>query len=110
MRISRVAAIALTVAAAVTACDQLTTVAPPDGDVFDAPIPGLSNAELAAFARGDAEFARPFSPNAGLGPIFNDVSCAACHSGDGRGQLRNALFRIGDESNEFQRGIGGPQI
>lgn len=98
------------IAAALVACDQLTTVKPPDGDVFDAPLEGLSPAELAAFARGDAEFARPFSPNTGLGPIFNDVSCAACHSGDGRGQLRNALFRIGDESNDFMRSVGGPQI
>ena len=106
---SIVAALAVTVTT-VVACDQLTTVAPPDGDVFDAPVEGLSGAELAAFARGDAEFARPFSPNAGLGPIFNDVSCAACHSGDGRGQLRNALLRIGDPSNDFLRGIGGPQI
>ena len=110
MRISRIAALLLCTAAAITACDQLTTVAPPDGDVFDAPVDGLSGPELAAFARGDEEFGRPFSPNAGLGPIFNDVSCAACHSGDGRGQLRNALIRIGDVSNDFHRAIGGPQI
>jgi CxxC motif-containing protein (DUF1111 family) len=110
MRIARISALALSAAVAVAACDQLTTVAPPDGDVFDAPVEGLSGPELAAFARGDEEFGRPFSPNMGLGPIFNDVSCAACHSGDGRGQLRNALFRIGDESNDFQRAIGGPQI
>ena len=110
MRLSAVAALALSSAVAIAACDQLTTVAPPDGDLFDAPIEGLSAAELAAFARGDEEFGRPFSPNAGLGPIFNDVSCAACHSGDGRGQLRNALFRIGDASNDFESAIGGPQI
>ena len=91
-------------------CDQLTTVGPPDGDVFDAPLSGLSSAELAAFARGDAEFERQFSPNTGLGPIFNDVSCATCHSGDGRGQLRNALLRIGEPDNDFLASIGGPQI
>ena len=95
---------------AVAACDQLTTVQPPDGDVFDAPVEGLTSGELAAFVRGDEEFGRPFSPNAGLGPIFNDVSCASCHSGDGRGQLRNALHRVGDASNDFERAIGGPQI
>src|SRR5688572_26861678 len=102
--------IALLTLTAALACDQLTTVAPPDGDVFDAPIDGLSDAEMAAFARGDAEFERQFSPNTGLGPIFNDVSCATCHSGDGRGQLRNSLHRIGDPSNDFERAIGGPQI
>lgn len=103
-------ALSLVAAVAVAACDQLTTVQPPDGDVFDAPVEGLTTSELAAFVRGDAEFARPFSPNGGLGPIFNDVSCAACHSGDGRGHLRNALHRIGDPSNDFERAIGGPQI
>jgi CxxC motif-containing protein (DUF1111 family) len=103
-------ATALLSALAATACDQLTTVAPPDGDVFDAPVEGLSDAELAAFARGDAEFGRQFAPNTGLGPIFNDVSCATCHSGDGRGQLRNALTRIGDQTNGFLADVGGPQI
>ena len=91
-------------------CDQLTTVAPADGDVFDAPLEGLTQSELAAFARGDAEFGRQFAPNTGLGPIFNDVSCATCHSGDGRGQLRNALLRIGSAADGFLSDLGGPQI
>jgi CxxC motif-containing protein (DUF1111 family) len=97
-------------AVAIAACDQLTTVGPADGDVFDAPIDGLSDAEMAAFGRGDAEFGRQFSPNTGLGPIFNDVSCATCHSGDGRGHPRNALIRIGSDADSFQNSIGGPQI
>src|SRR5688572_9766051 len=101
---------ALALGLSLGACDQLTTVAPADGDVFDAPVEGLTASELAAFARGDAEFGRQFAPNTGLGPIFNDVSCATCHSGDGRGQLRNALFRIGSETDDFLRPIGGPQI
>lgn len=103
-------ALLLCAAVAVVACDQLTTVAPPDGDVFDAPVEGLSDAEMAAFARGDAEFERQFAPNTGLGPIFNDVSCATCHSGDGRGRPRNALIRIGSDADSFQNSLGGPQI
>jgi CxxC motif-containing protein (DUF1111 family) len=95
---------------AVGACDHLATQAPPDGDVFDAPIDGLTAAELAAFARGDAEFERRFAPSSGLGPIFNNASCGACHSGDGRGFLDNALQRIGSESDDFLRSVGGPQI
>jgi len=110
MKPGHLLAFTLAAGVALAACDQLTTVQPPDGDVFDAPVEGLTTSELAAFVRGDVEFGRPFSPNAGLGPIFNDVSCAACHSGDGRGQLRNALHRIGDSSNDFERAIGGPQI
>lgn len=109
-KISHSFALLLCGAVAIAACDQLTTVAPPDGDLFDAPIEGLTDAELAAFARGDEEFGRQFAPNTGLGPIFNDVSCATCHSGDGRGRPRNALIRIGSDADSFQNSIGGPQI
>ncbi|MGH7679914.1 MAG: di-heme oxidoredictase family protein [Gemmatimonadaceae bacterium] len=109
-RASNLVALLLAGSVAIAACDQLTTVAPPDGDVFDAPVEGLTDAEMAAFARGDAEFERQFAPNTGLGPIFNDVSCATCHSGDGRGRPRNALIRIGSDADSFQNSVGGPQI
>lgn len=91
-------------------CDQLTTAAPLEGDVFDAAVPGLTAAELAAFVRGDEEFGRRFAPATGLGPIFNDASCATCHSGDGRGRLENALQRIGSGTDDYLRALGGPQI
>jgi CxxC motif-containing protein (DUF1111 family) len=109
-RVAAWAAAAAICGFAVGACDRLATEAPPDGDVFDAPIEGLTAAELAAFARGDAEFERRFAPSTGLGPIFNNASCAACHSGDGRGFIDNALQRIGSESDDFLRSVGGPQI
>jgi CxxC motif-containing protein (DUF1111 family) len=109
-RLMQVATAAILSSVTALGCDQLTTVGPQDGDVFDAPVEGLSDAEMAAFARGDGEFERQFSPNTGLGPIFNDVSCATCHSGDGRGQLRNALIRIGEPENGFLGELGGPQI
>jgi CxxC motif-containing protein (DUF1111 family) len=91
-------------------CDALATAPPPEGDVFDAALPGLSAAELAAFVRGDEEFGRRFAPASGLGPIFNDASCATCHSGDGRGRLENALQRIGSRDDDYLRDVGGPQI
>jgi CxxC motif-containing protein (DUF1111 family) len=91
-------------------CDQLATGVPIEGDVLDAAIEGLTAAERAVFVRGDAEFSRRFAPSTGLGPIFNDASCAACHSGDGRGVLHNALQRIGSSSDDYLRGLGGPQI
>ena len=93
-----------------TACSDLATEAPPSGDVFDAALPGLTPDELAAFVRGDGEFARRFAPSSGLGPIFNNVSCASCHSGDGRGRLSNALQRIGSSDDDLLRAVGGPQI
>jgi CxxC motif-containing protein (DUF1111 family) len=95
---------------AASACSDLLTATPSDADLFDAPVTGLSPSELSAFLRGDQEFGRRFSPMTGLGPMFNDVSCASCHSGDGRGRLDNALTRIGTPANDFLRHLGGPQI
>jgi len=97
-------------ALALAACSDLLTVAPDAGDILDSPIDGLSPTELAAFFRGDEEFGRRFAPSMGLGPIFNDVSCAACHSGDGRGRPGNALSRIGSPGDDMYRSLGGPQI
>jgi len=104
-KLFRFAAVAL-----VASCGPLFTEAPNDADIMDAPVPGLSPAELATFARGDAEFERAFAPATGLGPIFNNVSCAACHSGDGRGRVENGLTRIGTPDDGFLAELGGPQI
>ena len=88
----------------------MLTEAPDVADVFDAPVPGLTAAEAAAFARGDAEFSRRFAPATGLGPIFNNTSCFSCHSGDGRGRIENSLSRIGSADDQFLSHLGGPQI
>jgi len=92
-----------------TACDALLTEPPSDADVMDGPLPGLSNEERRVFALGDAAFERSFSPAEGLGPIFNNTSCAGCHPGDGRGSIDNILVRIGAPP-DLDRGLGGPQI
>jgi len=110
VRVGLTAILAAALPVSISACDYLTTEVPADGDVFDAPLPGLTASELAAFVRGDAEFGRRFSAASGLGPIFNNVSCASCHSGDGRGRLSNALQRIGTIDDDMMRAVGGPQI
>ena len=97
------------VAIGVGGCGKLLTTAPDDGDLFDAPLEGLSRAELAAFAQGDAQFGRAFAVGEGLGPIFNNVSCASCHSGDGRGRPENALMRFGLNGGPAIE-LGGPQL
>lgn len=94
----------------VAGCTLVSTSPPEDGEVFDAPLPGLTADELAAFTRGDVEFERRFAASTGLGPIFNNVSCASCHSGDGRGVPSNILVRIGTPEDAFHAGYGGPQI
>jgi len=47
---------------------------------FGDPLPGLTTDQLAAFAAGKAEFQNVETVESGLGPIFNNVSCVACHS------------------------------
>jgi len=44
------------------------------------PVAGLSQAELDRFEAGAVVFGTPLTLAEGLGPIFNDVSCGACHS------------------------------
>jgi CxxC motif-containing protein (DUF1111 family) len=44
------------------------------------PEPGLDTATLLDFFLGRKAFRTPLTPAAGLGPHFNDVSCASCHS------------------------------
>jgi len=90
-------------------CGKLLTTAPESTDIFDAPLPGLSPADHAAFVEGDEQFGKPFAIAEGLGPIFNNVSCASCHSGDGRGRPENALTRF-SMSGDLVPELGGPQL
>lgn len=91
------------------ACDSLFTEAPSDDDLLDAPFPGLTEAEQRAFAEGDAAFGDRFTIATGLGPLFNNVSCADCHSGDGRGRPENILLRF-SRGNDPALDVGGPQL
>ncbi len=63
------------------------------GMAFEQEAPNLSWGLSAAFDRGDGVFERAFTPSVesgwrgdadGLGPLFNHVSCEACHQADGR--------------------------
>ena len=75
-----------------------------DGDntVFDAsptafsnPLPLLSADERARFERADALFDHDFTPQTGLGPVFNAASCDSCHQDDGRGRPPNSPGETG---------------
>jgi CxxC motif-containing protein (DUF1111 family) len=84
-----------------------------DATVYDAtsaayslPVTGLDAPSLTRHLAGDLAFeaqfvSAPAPVNPGLGPIFNNQSCAACHKGDGGGRApaeggRSAtmLFRL----------------
>jgi CxxC motif-containing protein (DUF1111 family) len=47
---------------------------------FGAPLPGLTEDERRAFDDGREEFEHVATVEDGLGPVFNDRSCAACHT------------------------------
>ncbi len=59
-------------------------------------LPGLTNAQLADFIDGRDSFRDRKTPGDGLGPIFNDVSCVACHdAGATGGASRRTVTRFG---------------
>jgi CxxC motif-containing protein (DUF1111 family) len=63
--------------AAVAACHPAESVPPvPLGE----PLAGLSAAELGRFHAGMALFNKVFTPEEGLGPLFNENQCSACHT------------------------------
>lgn len=98
--------------ATATGCDVLPE-APPDNELLDGPIEGLTDAQRAAFFRGDEEFNRIFAADLGLGPLFIAPSCASCHPGDGDGHPVFNLTRFGRMDGEtFNPMIthGGPQL
>ena len=49
------------------------------------PLPGLTAPQLQAFIDGLEEFTNAETPEGGLGPLFNQTSCVACHSAAGPG-------------------------
>src|SRR5919201_2643190 len=58
---------------------------------FGDPIAGLAPAELTLFTEGRDEFGEVETAADGLGPVFNNTSCAACHSSPAVGGDSNIL-------------------
>jgi CxxC motif-containing protein (DUF1111 family) len=95
------------------ACDPFLPSAPPDDEVLDGPIEGLSPAQLRVFAEGDEEFNRTFAAADGAGPMFVASACGSCHVGDGKGHPVFNLTRFGrmaDDGFDPMRALGGPQV
>jgi CxxC motif-containing protein (DUF1111 family) len=77
------------------------------------PLPGLTERELAQFGRGQLEFERTFSPETGLGPLFNAESCVACHgepASGGGGEIVEVHATAFDEEGGCDPllDVGGP--
>ncbi len=73
---------------------------------FAVPAPNLTGERLSKHLDGDLAFEQAFvsapaTVNSGLGPVYNNISCAACHPSDGRGMppfdgqaMESMLLRI----------------
>lgn len=69
---------------------------PPANNRPAVPLSGLTSAQLAAFQDGLVAFRQSETPASGLGPLFNDVSCIACHGAPSPGGgSRRTVTRFG---------------
>jgi CxxC motif-containing protein (DUF1111 family) len=108
-RSRRTAALLAVASFAASGCDAFLTGLPPAGDDFESPLDGLSGELHAQFAAGDQNFEHAFAVGEGLGPLFNQSACAACHPGDGRGSPAERLTRFGFGADPALA-AGGPQL
>lgn len=97
----------------VVACEKILPQAPPDDELLDGPVEGLSYEQNRQFLAGDVAFNDEiFNSQTGLGSIFVATSCGSCHAGDGKGHPFTTLTRFGQidsTGNQFLH-LGGPQL
>src|SRR5881296_1768302 len=80
------------------------------------PVWGLTGAQRNLFGRGRLVFNREFTPETGLGPLFNSTSCAECHEdplAGGRGDEIEVHASAYDPASEVCDELarqGGPVI
>jgi CxxC motif-containing protein (DUF1111 family) len=60
-----------------------------------APLAGLTAAQLQRFSAGRTDFTHVFTNSEGLGPIFNQSSCASCHNNPVGGPGSQFVTRFG---------------
>src|SRR4051812_29368347 len=70
--------------------DASTKPQPASADFGD-PLAGLTGDELALFEDGKVSFQEGEEVDEGVGPVFNEVSCVACHLGPGVGGSNGRL-------------------
>ncbi|MFK7739148.1 MAG: di-heme oxidoredictase family protein [Planctomycetota bacterium] len=87
--------------AAIAACSSPLLAQQPQPKSGE-PLAGLTPTELQAFDNGKADFSAVITPAEGLGPIFNQVSCANCHNDPIGGPGGTTVTRFG-----FDDGKGG---
>jgi len=78
--------------------------APPDEEILDGTIEGLTPSQQADFLEGDELFGKNYTIAEGLGPIYVQTACAKCHRADGKAHPENAFFVVPETALE------GPQL
>jgi hypothetical protein len=78
------------------------------------PLPRLRSSEKARFLAGQAQFLEVENAPGGLGPVFNDSSCVACHGAGGTGgagaRTVTRFGRLVDGQYDPMIDFGGPLI
>ena len=91
---------------------QIASVRPPSS--FGAPLHGLTPSEQDRFSIGRDDFEEEETAADGLGPVFNDTSCAACHSnptiGGDSNTVETRFGRISNNKFDPMTAYGGPLI
>jgi CxxC motif-containing protein (DUF1111 family) len=75
-------------------CDNQNDGKPTALAEFGGPLTGLTNEQLNLFNKGLSEFTRIRNAETGLGPVFNERSCAGCHRDPAIGGVLNDLSII----------------
>jgi CxxC motif-containing protein (DUF1111 family) len=108
----------LVVPLVVIACDRTPTATTPPADVskqlssatrLGQPLYGLTSAQYALFHLGQRVFDSIFTPQTGLGPVFNANGCATCHINGGAGtqvEIQGSVYNANGTCNTLDS-IGG---
>jgi CxxC motif-containing protein (DUF1111 family) len=84
------------------------------GPSFGDPLPKLTPAQRASFVAGKSSFLNVETVATGLGPVFNDVSCVACHSspapGGGSTTIETRFGRVVNGQFDPMTEFGGSLI
>jgi len=98
---------------ALSACKKLLPGAPESEETLAEPLADLTPAQLNQHISGDELFAKVYTPEEGLGPIFIQSSCEGCHVGDGKGHPVNMVTRFGKlvgTTFDYMENMGGSQL
>ncbi len=95
------------------ACKKIMPGTPESGEVVAEPVAGLTGSQMNKHLLGDVAFAKVYTAEEGLGPIFVQSSCEGCHIGDGKGHPINVVTRFGKLVNgtfDYMEDEGGAQL